>query len=414
MKLAILCAFVVLCCLGCRNDPQEGFRTYYQKIPIVGKAESSDPFPGQVSTPEDVIHRLQHATKLADAFPLQRFVKLEAAESSILREITRVTHIEGHWVILDAQENQVFLFGDDGSFVRRIGRPGEGPGEYIGAQQICKVWGELIGVVDGIRGRLLVFDIHGDLIRETARIGGDTVAGMFPIVGPVIWHTPERLYLSEFGIAPGAPQHVALDYSTEEGALLFGFGERCKSRESWAFAHQLPKTSFISFIEVQGRIWSPNPHGSHIEIFDGHGHLLGKVNHPHPDNLTYEDYHDIKPSYDNIVDLHTHRQSNKQLIHFRDVVVQLVSSTRTYLFNVYDRNGALLAGNLTASHEATIRGGSDLFLVGVLDLPDKQEWVEKNLLDREYEQLLGSGFRPDNFEEDNPYLMLWGYPSEGE
>lgn len=379
----------------------------------MGKAENPETFPGDIATPQALVDQFQHASTLSDAIPVQKFIKLEATDESFLREVSEVIFVDGHWTILDRMENQVYLFAEDGTYVRKIGRYGEGPGEYISARYIAKVWGELIGVVDAMRGRVLLFETSGELIRETARIGDDSVAGKFPIISPIIWPTPERLYLSEFGIAPGAPQHVALDYTTEEGAVLYGFGQRCEPRETWALKFQVPRTHFITFFELDNRIWSPNPHGSHIEVFDQKGHLLGKLSHPHPNNITYKTYKDVKPTYDDLVNLHQTKFSNREVYPFGDLVIQWLNHYKHHLINVYDRNGALLAGNLKPrSLDIGMRGSTGQHLIGTLQPPEKLEWFQKMLTDREYLLIQDAGFDPNKFDENDSYLILWGYPSQ--
>lgn len=58
--------------------------------------------------------------------------------------------------------NQLFLFGRDGKFIRRIGRPGKGPGEYNrGIKAILSKDESRIMVTDGYARRVIVYDEMG-------------------------------------------------------------------------------------------------------------------------------------------------------------------------------------------------------------------------------------------------------------
>ena len=67
----------------------------------------------------------------------------------------------GRIYVLEAQEQQVRLFGADGEFVRRTGRNGDGPGEFRGANGIAVDASDRLWVYDPRARRITIFDSAG-------------------------------------------------------------------------------------------------------------------------------------------------------------------------------------------------------------------------------------------------------------
>lgn len=67
----------------------------------------------------------------------------------------------GRIYALDAQEQQVRLFGPDGGFVRQVGRNGDGPGEFRGANGIAVDASDRLWVYDPRARRVTIFDSSG-------------------------------------------------------------------------------------------------------------------------------------------------------------------------------------------------------------------------------------------------------------
>ncbi len=60
-----------------------------------------------------------------------RVVKLELTENSALKRLSKVVLLEDKIYILDKAQKSVFLFDSLGHYVKRIGKRGMGPGEYL-------------------------------------------------------------------------------------------------------------------------------------------------------------------------------------------------------------------------------------------------------------------------------------------
>jgi hypothetical protein len=74
---------------------------------------------------------------------------------------------DGKIAILDAQKAAVSLFTPDGEFIRRIGRNGSGPGEFLAPTGIAFMPEGGLVVSDGMGGKLVYFDENYNYLQET-------------------------------------------------------------------------------------------------------------------------------------------------------------------------------------------------------------------------------------------------------
>ncbi len=68
---------------------------------------------------------------------------------------------DGNVGVLDVQQHAFLIFDQEGGLLRRIGRRGQGPGEFERASGICTLPGGGYGVVQPIPGKILRFDAQG-------------------------------------------------------------------------------------------------------------------------------------------------------------------------------------------------------------------------------------------------------------
>ena len=99
----------------------------------------------------------------------------------LFQGISHVLRLEdGTIVVADRGANELRLFDAAGGFIRSLGGPGEGPGEF---QLLNEVWtrGDTILVSDNIQSRISVFGRGGDVL-ETIPVE----------VAPVRWQSPRH------------------------------------------------------------------------------------------------------------------------------------------------------------------------------------------------------------------------------
>jgi len=99
-------------------------------------------------------------------FALIREIIPEQNDSALIGAVTHLAVAsDGRILITDGQQGTVFLYAPDGTLERRIGRPGDGPGEFRSAFRSQVAPSGQIVVLDPLLRRIQVFDALGGLIR---------------------------------------------------------------------------------------------------------------------------------------------------------------------------------------------------------------------------------------------------------
>lgn len=78
---------------------------------------------------------------------------------------------DGRILVADADAREIRVFGPDGEFVERWGRPGEGPGEFGSLYSLGWI-GDTLAVLDPGAGRIGLFDDGGRWLGQHAYPGG--------------------------------------------------------------------------------------------------------------------------------------------------------------------------------------------------------------------------------------------------
>ncbi len=100
---------------------------------------------------------------------LEKVIPLETVGNALIGEIDKLEMDDNHIVILDKLIRAVWLFGTDGKYIRRIGRLGNGPKEYVSLDDMCfdkengTVW-----IWDRVKQVMLEYDLAGDFLKEVA------------------------------------------------------------------------------------------------------------------------------------------------------------------------------------------------------------------------------------------------------
>lgn len=99
----------------------------------------------------------------------EKVIPLETVGDALIGEIDKLEMDDSHIVILDKRMRTVWLFGIDGKFIRKIGRLGNGPKEYVSLDDMCfdkengTVW-----IWDRIKQVMLEYDLADDFLKEVA------------------------------------------------------------------------------------------------------------------------------------------------------------------------------------------------------------------------------------------------------
>ena len=130
----------------------------------------------------------KESLKASDIIKEYKLITLETTENSIISQASQIEFHKNKIIILDNyKSNAVFFFSEDGCFINKIERKGEGPGEFLHPYSF-KVDKEYIYVLDRTLSRLLKYDLTTFEFKEEI---------IMPSLSPISFHViSERdLYL---------------------------------------------------------------------------------------------------------------------------------------------------------------------------------------------------------------------------
>jgi hypothetical protein len=116
------------------------------------------------------------------AEPVLRLGVIDGPEELTFSSVTDVlSRADGSLVVADWNARELRFFGEEGAFLGRAGRPGEGPGEFGRIHAVRAYRGDSVVAWDGVRHRLTVLSGDGSY--------GRTVIPGQPVRGSVDVHT---------------------------------------------------------------------------------------------------------------------------------------------------------------------------------------------------------------------------------
>ena len=107
----------------------------------------------------------------------------DAGPGMIEGEVGGWVDSSGRMYLVALGADHVLVFDSDGTFLRRVGRRGEGPGELLDIRAFAVVDDGVFAVLDSGRGVILTFDWTGKLLREVRTRG-------WAPVGTGVWLVP--------------------------------------------------------------------------------------------------------------------------------------------------------------------------------------------------------------------------------
>jgi len=101
-----------------------------------------------------------------DIFEKIEIIPLETTDSSLLGDIYGIAFYNNHYYIGDSRGNYLFCFDEKGKFVRKIGKVGQGPEEYITASLTINSYKDVVEALNPM-GVLYVYDLSGKFVSKT-------------------------------------------------------------------------------------------------------------------------------------------------------------------------------------------------------------------------------------------------------
>lgn len=143
MKIQVLSIFIFLLVVGCSKNTENVIPTL---VIDVKESKSLD------------------LSKFAD---IEKIVSLETTSDCLIKKIDRIFISEEYILIVDLNLNEILLFDIDGYFIRKIGKKGQGPDEYI-------MWNDvfydneskLIYANERIKREIFIYDLDGNLLKK--------------------------------------------------------------------------------------------------------------------------------------------------------------------------------------------------------------------------------------------------------
>ena len=140
----------------------------------------------------------------SDEWRLQEDLRVGSVDSPGPENFGRIASIaidrQGRFWVLDGQASELRLFSASGEYVRTVGRPGGGPGEFRRPFRVDEGPDANIWVLDPQNARVSVFDSTGAYLRGL-RVPGSLVPGQGGFDGAGYYYASRAEYGPEFRVA---------------------------------------------------------------------------------------------------------------------------------------------------------------------------------------------------------------------
>ena len=113
------------------------------------------------------LNQREQVVSLSEVADSLRYIPLETTDSCLIGSIDKLLQTEaGCFIVVDKEiAVSIYVFDSDGHFLNRIGRHGQGPGEYISIEDVTCGYG-YIYVWDSNLNKVLKYTEHGEFTGE--------------------------------------------------------------------------------------------------------------------------------------------------------------------------------------------------------------------------------------------------------
>ena len=224
------------------------------------------------------------------AEPTQTIGVLNGPEEYQLVDVTAAARqSDGDFVVVDRGARAVRLFDAQGTFVRTLGGPGSGPGEFTSPDRVMITAGDSVAVWDSQLFRITRFDAEGELAGvhtvDLAAIAKAVEPPLYPATveplrdGAFLVRLVEKI-VRKGGFPSGAFRdrsgalRVSADFSEVDTLMFFGATEQIAVEAPWGELPMPPALARTTRITHQGnptRICIGEQEAPEIECFDPDG-----------------------------------------------------------------------------------------------------------------------------------------------
>lgn len=221
---------------------------------------------------------------------LDSVVVLDGRRAEHVGEPVALAHMSDGRVLLSPQFDMslVAVFDQRGRFLGRLGRKGEGPGEFMGVGQIRVGRGDTVRIYDHWNPRVTVFSPELELVgtrKMTLPVGGGTNGLVELPDGRLVTQRP--FAIPEYA---GFPVHLM----SADGKILLSFGSEEENPGYRLGQERLMWHTIASASD--DRVWVAPTTRYSIGLWDLSGRMLAKLDRapswfpPHPDSPFGIDY----------------------------------------------------------------------------------------------------------------------------
>ena len=190
MKVAVLAAMGLLVCSCSLGD-----RTSRETLTVEADSVPFVEIPGSSADGEPILSRAIAGTRFAD----------------------------GRLLVVDQLGKDLVLFDSTGQLVQRVGRAGEGPGEFQGPSWIGRCFGDSAIVWDSRLDRMTVVAPNGEVQRQFSFFKRPAFISCFPADRFALLMPPDQMFMFDpQGNAP--PMHSHLVIATADGDSVLDLG----------------------------------------------------------------------------------------------------------------------------------------------------------------------------------------------
>ena len=141
---------------------------------VISACSSSQKRVGSVDNIVDINVSNSEELDFRKYFDAVRYVALETTKDVLIGEVTKIYLTNDHIIIFDQKSMDIFLFGIDGKFIRKIGKKGEGPDEYIFLNDIqFDKERMLVFAHERFRNSIYTYDLYGNYGDEIYAYGSN-------------------------------------------------------------------------------------------------------------------------------------------------------------------------------------------------------------------------------------------------
>lgn len=146
MKNSITLTILALCLTSCIPNGTEENERKFKEISI---------------DPNNV-----QKVKLSNIFDTYEFIKLETKDKHYIGNIDKIEKADNRYYVLNSSSS-IYIFSDEGLFIKEIYSRGKGPGEYLSLSDIFFDKDKNQFIVNDLNGKkLLYYDYDGNFINE--------------------------------------------------------------------------------------------------------------------------------------------------------------------------------------------------------------------------------------------------------